>query len=580
MNRNHNGVDTWNRFKRATRDFAASASGRRAIGLLVLLLLFLLSSNGLNVLNSYVGRDFITAIENRNLSAFTRQVWLYLSVFALSTAVAVLYRFTEERLGLLWRDWQTRRLLNSYLNHRVYYHLEEVGGIENPDQRIAEDVRTFTTATLSFGLMTLNATFTVIAFSGVLWSISPRLFVVAVAYAATGSLLAMLLGKKLIKLNDQQLDREADFRSELIHVRDNAESVALLQHEPRLRAHLLHRLSEVVTNTRRIVAVNRNLGFFTTGYNYLIQIMPALIVAPLFIQGKVEFGVVTQSAMAFAQLMGAFSLIVTQFQSISSYAAVVARLDRLMNVMDDACTCLESPIELQEQNGHLIYDKLTLRRAGGQLLIKDLSLSIERGTRVLFVGSSGHAKAALFKATAGLRCAGEGRIIRPDSHAMLFVPERPYLPKGSLREMLLAPGLDGSVTNEAMLSVLQQLGLEAVVNQAGNLDQVQDWNSLLSVNEQAHLIIARALLAAPEFIFLDRQSVAMDTPQVDTLLGQLTRHNITYLMLSKSEELVTHFDTVVTLALDGTWTRRDLKPRDSSVAADQNEIKMQGSTGV
>jgi vitamin B12/bleomycin/antimicrobial peptide transport system ATP-binding/permease protein len=190
-----------------------------------------------------------------------------------------------------------------YLADRIYYRMGASRELANPDQRIAEDIRAFTVTTLSFVLMWLNGSFTIIAFSGVLWSISPLLFIVAVLYAACGSYLTIALGHPLVALNYDQLDKEASFRAGLIHVQENAESIMLAHREGRKTVTLLHRLDELVTNFRKIAAVNRNV---TTGYNWLIQIIPALIVAPAFINGTIEFGVITQSAMAFSMLIAAF----------------------------------------------------------------------------------------------------------------------------------------------------------------------------------------------------------------------------------------------------------------------------------
>jgi vitamin B12/bleomycin/antimicrobial peptide transport system ATP-binding/permease protein len=325
--------DVWGRFLQMMGELGRSDVGPKARGLLAILIAFLFSINGLNVLNSYVNRDFMTSIENRDMDGFVFYALLYVGVFALSTVVAVLYRYVEESLGLLWRKWLTAQAVDRYLSDRTYFRLHANGELQNPDQRISEDIRALTATTLSFALMFLNASFTVIAFSGVLWSISPLLFVVAVVYSIAGSLLTIYLGKPLVRLNYDQLDREANFRARLVHVRENAESVALLRREGRLRMRLRERLEALTANFQRIIEVNRNLGYFTTGYNYLIQIIPALIVAPLFIQGQAEFGVITQSAVAFGHLLGAFSLIVTQFQSISTYTAVVARLNALRTAM-------------------------------------------------------------------------------------------------------------------------------------------------------------------------------------------------------------------------------------------------------
>jgi vitamin B12/bleomycin/antimicrobial peptide transport system ATP-binding/permease protein len=244
------------------------------------LIALLCAVSGLNVINSYVGRNFMTSIENRNMAEFIRQALFYVGVFAVSTIVAVITRFTEERLGLLWREFLTRRAVKLYLAKGTYYALSASGELTHPDQRIAEDLRAFTVTTLSFVLMGLNSAFTIVAFSGVLWSISPLLFIVAVLYAAGGSFLTFVLGRPLIKLNSQQLDKEASFRSSLIHVRDNAESIMLAHREERQVVGLLDRIEDMIANFRQITSVNRNVGFFTTGYNWLIQIIPALIVAP------------------------------------------------------------------------------------------------------------------------------------------------------------------------------------------------------------------------------------------------------------------------------------------------------------
>jgi vitamin B12/bleomycin/antimicrobial peptide transport system ATP-binding/permease protein len=263
-----------------------------------------------------------------------RQALFYLCVFAGSTLVAVIARFVEERLGILWRETLTRRLVTLYLENGAYRRLAESGELANPDQRMAEDVRTFTVSTLSFALMAVNSTLTILAFSGVLWTISPLLFVVAVGYAACGSLATLFLGRPLIRLNYDQLDKEASFRAGLIQVRESADSIAATEREGALTTQLLGRLADLAGNFRLITSVNRNVGFFTTGYNWLIQIIPALIIAPAFIRGDIEFGVITQSAMAFSTLVAAFSLIVTQFQALSAFAAVLARLSGLAESLE------------------------------------------------------------------------------------------------------------------------------------------------------------------------------------------------------------------------------------------------------
>jgi putative ATP-binding cassette transporter len=354
--------ETLYRLGRVVRMFIRSKAGTRARLLLAGLLVLMLAINGMNVLNSYVGRDFFSAIEARDKAEFIRQAWLYVAVFAVSTVVAVFFRFCEERLALLWREWQTQRVVRGYLDEHIYLHLKETGSITNADQRMTEDIRALTSTSLSFLLMILNGTFTAISFSGVLWSISPVLFAVAVLYAGAGSCLTIWLGRPLMQLNYQQADREADFRSELIYVHQNAEGLAFTRDESRMKERLAARIDQLIGNFRKIIAVNRNLNFFTGGYNYMIQLIPALFVAPMFIAGGVEFGVIGQSTMAFATLVGAFSLVVTQFQSISSYASVVSRLSELVDASEsagvrDAKSCLDCRMD----GDRIIYSRLCLR---------------------------------------------------------------------------------------------------------------------------------------------------------------------------------------------------------------------------
>jgi putative ATP-binding cassette transporter len=539
--------------RRAATAFASSDVGGPAKRLSFSLIALMLGISAMNVVTSYVGRDFMTAIEQRDFSQFVWMALLYVSAFAASTLLAVFFRFSEERLGLLWRQWLTRLFVLDYLGLGTPYRLREQGEIDNPDQRIADDVRAFTTTSLSFVLMLLNGTITIVAFSGVLWSISPILFAAAVVYAAVGSLAAVRLGRPLVGLNFTQSDRDASFRADLVHVREHAESVALLRREGRLRTRLLRRVDALTANARRIIAVNRNLSFFTTGYNYLIQIIPALIVGPLFMRGEVEFGVITQSAMAFSHLIGAFSLIVTQFQLISSYAAVLARLDSLSEGIHQAASA--SPIELVgEDDGRVACEHLTLRSPGdGRVLIADLDVVMPCGTRVLVAGPNHAAKVALFRATAGLWSAGEGRILLPASDHILFVAERPYLPPGTLREVLRT-GHEFDHSDERILAVLGSLGLDTAVERVGGLDVERDWDDLLALGEQQLVVIARLVLAAPRFGVLHRIDTTLNHEQVAKTLRLLADASITAIAFGEGDGLCGLYDAMLWLRADGSWS--------------------------
>lgn len=541
-------------FVRVAQTFIGPHLRGRSTLLLALLIALLLGINGLNVLGSYVGRDFMTAIESHSMPSFLRYGGLYILLFGASTIVAVYCRYTEERLGLHWRERLTRSLVHSYLADRTYYSLKANGEIRNPDERIAEDIRAFTVTTLSFLLMTMNGLLTVLAFSGVMWSISPLLFLVAVLYAAGGTYMAVFLGRPLVGMVSTQLDKEANFRADLIYVRENAEPVALSRREGRLRFRLARGVDEWAENFQRIIKVNRNLGFFTTGYNYMVQIIPALVVAPLFIQGEIEFGVITQSAIAFAQLIGAFSLIVTQFQSIASFTAVVSRLDALSQAMQQTKAAVLPTIEVVEDQGRIAYERVTLISPDdGRLLLKDLTLSVPVGTRLLVLGSNKAAKVALFRATAGIWDAGEGRIVRPGFDQIRFLPERPYLYPGTLRELLVRSGEEHQVSDERIVTVLRALHLDPVLDRAGGLDAEQDWASILSLDEEQLLAFSRLVLAEPQFAFLDRVCTALSQEQVAKIQRILSAHSITYVTIGEPDDPLDHYDAVLEISSDGCW---------------------------
>ncbi len=552
----------WGLFTRLIRNFRNSPQGSAAFSLFIAVIVLLIGVNGLNIVNSYVGRDFMSALADRNLDAFIRQAVLYALVFAGLTVVAVILRFCEERLGLLWREFMTNEFISLYVTPPTYYRMNDElirqSGVEHPDQRIADDVKSFTTVTLSFILMVLNGIFTVVAFSGVLWMISPWLFGAAFFYAVMGSYVTIRLGGRLVDLNYKQLDKEAAFRSGLIHVREKAESISLLHHEALIKPRLLRLFGDLADNFRIIIGVNRNLGFFTTGYNYMIQIIPILLVAPLYMQGRVEFGVVTQSAMAFAMLVGAFSLIVTQFQSLSSFAAVIQRLINLWYVIELAQTETVSGLVVREEDDAIAFENLTLFSSSDKrTLVKDLTVTIPHGMRVLVTGEDA-ARDALFKATVGIYDAGAGLVKRPPLEYILFLPEKPYLPPGTLRQSLapLRPGT--CYSDDCIRESLALLGVADVVDRAGGLDVEHEWDTLLSAHEQRLISFARILLTSPRFAVMANPSRDLDTETRDLIFQRMQAQDITLITMGHlgkrdRDDHASKYDAILELGDGGEW---------------------------
>jgi putative ATP-binding cassette transporter len=547
----------WSRFLLISKPFFKSRAGRWGIGLLALLFTLVLIVKSLDIGNNYVYGDLVTAATDRKAESVAHFALLYAGVFAFSALVVASLRFTEEKLGLRWRDWLTRHLLDRYMASRAYHRIKTEGQLDNPDQRITEDVKTFTTNTLSIVLILVNSTVALLGFAGVLWSITPWLLVGAVGYAFFGTCLTVLLGKRLIGLDMQQFKKEADLRYELIRVREHADSVALLQGEAREKGRVGGRLQKVLDNWRTIIGINRNLVCFTFWYEAMTRLLPVLITVPLYIRGEIEFGQVLQAQAGFSFVLDAFALLAKEFQRITTFAAVVERLGAFYEATEPLTDSEKSPIEIVEEDSRVAYEGLTLATPDdGRLLLSDLSLDIPRGKCVLIAGPDGSGRTSLLRATAGLWNTGQGRITRPPLESVMFLPKQPYLTLGSLRDQLLyttPPGVP--VSDEQLLSVLQDVRLETVLERVGGLDAEQrDWTSILSLGEQQSLAFARLLLAVPEFAFLDEATSALPAERARHLYELLSQTTTTYLSVGSTEELLDYHDQLLQLRGDGKWT--------------------------
>mmetsp|Transcript_7310 Transcript_7310/g.17664 ORF Transcript_7310/g.17664 Transcript_7310/m.17664 type:complete len:821 (+) Transcript_7310:19-2481(+) len=292
-----------------------------------------LGTTGVSVLFNFLGRDFFNALSEKNAELFTLQLFKYLAGFALGIPVFVYRSYCQSRLAVEWRAWMTEKLMSDYFDDRTFYTLQSEGAVDNPDQRISSDVVAFTDTALTLSIALLTSALDLISFSGILFSIYPPLFVALLLYSTTGTVVSLYVGKSLVGLNFAQEAREADFRYGLVRVRENAESVAFYRGETDEKALLSLRLQAAVENYFGLLIATRNLDFFTSFYRFLIQLLPAAVVAPLFFQGKIEFGVINQSVSAFNHILTDVSLVVYQFESLAGFSAIIDRLGQFQEAM-------------------------------------------------------------------------------------------------------------------------------------------------------------------------------------------------------------------------------------------------------
>jgi putative ATP-binding cassette transporter len=554
-------------FWRITKALFASERRHKVRGYLLALLVLSLAVGAVQVLMSYAGRDFFTAIAKKDSAAYWRALAWYVGTFGLAVPIGVYYRWMEERLALLWREWLAQHLIKRYFNNRAYYRLRGSPSIDNPDQRISEDARNFSMSSLSFMLIVLNSMVTLVAFIGVLWAISSTLVGLLIMYAAAGTSVSILIGRRLVGLHFHQYQNEANLRYGLVRVRDNAESIAFYRGEKREHLDLVKRLTAVVLNWRAVILWNRNLGFFTNSYNYAALVLPVLIVAPMFMQGTVEFGVVTQAAGAFAQVLAAVSLIITQFGGLSDYLAGVQRLGSLWDCLDEHDAeeeriARESTQQVDDDSRIVKLDKLTVRTPGveAHVLVNELTFVIMHKQSLLIMGASGTGKSSVLRTIAGLWYGGSGLLERPALNDLMFLPQRPYMVEGSLRDQLLYPHSLHGVSDDELRAAVDQVNLADVFARVeGDLERLLDWTNVLSLGEQQRVAFARLFLRLPKFAFLDEATSALDEENQDHLYTLLKKSGIGFISVGHRRTLTQYHDRVLVLDRSGGW---ELKTAD------------------
>jgi len=553
----------WHRFWHIAKPFWFHEQKWLARGLLALLVILLLGRTEFVVVFNEQSGEFTSALAAKDSARFWHSMRVFGGALIIAVPIYGFYYYVRDRLGIAWRRWLTHDFLHKYLSNRAFYDLTSNASIDNPDQRIAEDVNAFSQKSLTFLLEIVSATLQLVAFSGVLWSISRTLVWVLLVYATAGTVFTFFVfGKPMIGLNFQQLRREADFRFSLIRIRENAEGIAFYGGEKREGAHVRERFARLYENYTRLLKRTLGLNLFQYLYSFLTYALPSVIIAPRIISGELEVGRAVQAGGAFAAMLSALTVFVDNFEALSAFAAGIERLyafKRVLIVENRPPDPTKAWIE-RVPNARLELESVTLQTPNHErTLIQDVSLAVAEGQGLVIVGASGGGKSSLLRAVAGLWRAGSGRIHYPDLEQMLFLPQRPYMILGSLRHQLLYPRVDRDVSEEELHALLRAVNLPDLAERCGGFEADVDFAKVLSGGEAQRLAVARVLLGKPRYAVLDEATSALDSENEARMYEALRALGITLVSVTHHPGVLRYHRHVLELVGDGTWSVRDVE---------------------
>lgn len=517
-----------------TKPYWVSEQRRKGLTLLATVVGLALGAVWMEVQFNRWNNDFYNTLQNKDQQEFFRQLGMF-TLLAFTWIIIVVYqRYFQQMLLIEWRTWLTERFLADWMRDQAHYRMQllartgapAVAGVDNPDQRIADDLRLFVDYTLSLSLGLLSAVVTLVSFLAILWGLSGALEIwgisipgymvwAALIYAVAGSVLTHLIGRPLIKLDFNQQRFEADFRFSLVRMRENSEGVALYRGEPEELTGLKRRFGAVIGNWWALMQKQKQLTWFTSFYGQLAIIFPLVVVSPRFFSGQVQLGAIFQTASAFGQVQGALSWFINAYTNFATWKATVDRLIGFSEAISEVHEAAGKPAgERIEDGERLSLEQLSLQLPQGTALLSKTSVELKPHEDVLVTGPSGSGKSTLFRALAGIWPYWKGRIKLPKGAKLLFLPQKPYLPIGTLKHAVAYPGDAARFSDDEVVSALKAVGLS---RSSDDLQKPENWAQVLSGGEQQRLAFARALLNKPDWLFLDEATASLPEEDQEAL---------------------------------------------------------------
>ncbi len=546
--------------------------GTLAVSLFVFLIVLNQIQVGITLRLSFFNRDMYDALQNKDATAFWYQLFYVFCVWAVLWVVSNLIElFANYTILIRWRQFMANEYTRRWLDHATHYRIALAGSVDNPDQRIAEDTRSFVNSTYGFALPLLSQVSTLVSFSIILWNIQVSftlpgtsvaipgyIFWVAFFYAVAATWLTHVIGRPLIRLEFEQEKREANFRFSLARLREYSEQIALMVGEPTERGHLAQRFRDIVENFYRLVWRRLKLTSFTLSYNQLSVVLPYIILAPYYFAGTITLGIMMQVAGAFDRVQTALSFIINSYSSIASYLASINRLTSFETAVEDAQhgTISEEALGRETSADKSLHIRdATLLLPNGKPIVKLGALDLGTARSTLLIGPSGSGKSTLFRAIAGIWPFGDGKVGIPADARIMLLPQRPYLPQGSLRGALAYPAEEGAYDDAATRAAMEKVKLGHL---ADKLDEVDLWGQRLSGGEQQRLAVARALLSKPDWLFLDEATASLDEKLEGEIYETIDRElpQTRIVSIGHRATLRAMHDAIVTMEpnADGTFT--------------------------